>query len=720
MAAKSSTKRNVRPSTKTPKKRPTAKLKLIEGRLGAGTPGQRSKTSKKKIPPLSKTALLAAYTDMYRVRKLNEKSIILYKQNKAHFQISSDGHEAVGVAAAQLMEVGVDWAYPYYRELPLVATLGMTNRELLLSFMNKAADPCSGGRTMPMHYGHKDLNIVSHASPTGTQFLQAVGTAHALKYQKRKGVVYTSSGEGTTAQGEYYEALNWAAREKLPVVFCIQDNGFAISVPKSDQVAGGDLGSIARGFKGVNVIEVNGLDFVATKKAFIAAYERARSGKGPSVIITAVVRLHSHSISDNQAKYRTDKEIKRELALDPIPTFEKFLIRKKFATKKQIRLIQDAVIAEINADTEWAEVQPDPDPSTVEDHIFKLPDPALSCAEAVRPMVTDESQSLFMVDAINQALDEELAHDDRVLMFGEDIAYGKGGVFTVTAGLTSKHTDKRVFNSPLAEASILGTAFGMAVAGLKPVVEIQFADFIWPAMNQIRNEVSHLHYRTNGAFTCPMVIRAPVGGYINGGLYHSQNIEATFAHFPGLQVVLPSNAWDAKGMLKAAIRGTNPVMFLEHKGLYRQVFAKGPKSGVNDLIPLGKANVVRQGSDMTIVTYGAIVQRSLQAAENLERMAGVSVEVIDLRSIYPLDVTTILNSVKKTNRLLIAHEDVLFMGFGAEIAAIVAEQAFEYLDAPIMRVGGKFTPIPHAPMLEKAVLPNADWVEAAAEKLLGY
>lgn len=718
MATKANTKRNTRPTPKAPKKRPKAKLKLIEGRLGGPTVSTHG--TRKRPAPLSKAALLSAYREMFRCRKLNEKSIILYKQNKAHFQISSDGHEAVGVAVAQVMEPGIDWAYPYYRELPLVSTLGMTNRELLMSFMNKAADPCSGGRTMPMHYGHKDLNIVSHASPTGTQFLQAVGTAHALRYQKRKGVVYTSSGEGTTAQGEYYEALNWAAREKLPVVFCIQDNGFAISVPKSDQIAGGDLGSIARGFKGINVIEVNGLDFIATKKAFIAAYDRARRGKGPSVIIASVVRLHSHSISDNHAKYRTDKEIKRDLALDPIPAFEKLILKKKIATKKQIKLIQEAVIAEINADTEWAEAQPDPEPSTVENHILRLPDPALLCQEAHRPAAADDNQSLFMVDAINMALDEELGNDDRVLMFGEDIAYGKGGVFTVTAGLTSKYTDKRVFNSPLAEASIIGTAFGMAVAGLKPVVEIQFADFIWPAMNQIRNEVSHLHYRSNGAFSCPMVIRAPIGGYINGGLYHSQNIEATFAHFPGLQVVLPSNAWDAKGMLKAAIRGTNPVMFLEHKGLYRQVFAKGPRGGVDDLIPLGKANIVRSGTDMTIVTWGAIVQRSLQAAEALERMAGVSVEVIDIRSIYPLDTETILNSVRKTNRLLIAHEDVLFMGFGAEIAAIVAEQAFEYLDAPIMRVGGKFTPIPHAPALEKAVLPNADWVESAAEKLLNF
>ncbi|MFN8391032.1 MAG: thiamine pyrophosphate-dependent enzyme [Bdellovibrionota bacterium] len=659
--------------------------------------------------------LLSAYKEMLRARKVDEKAIVLYKQNKCHFQIGCAGHEAVQVAAAHAMKPGHDWAYPYYRDMGFVAAWGMTNRELLLGILNKAEDPNSGGRMMPMHYGHKDLRIVNQSSPTGTQFLQAVGAAKGAVYRGLDEIVYVSSGEGTTAQGSYYEAINWAARERLPVIFLIQDNAFAISVHKSEQFAGASVSAIAKGFTGLDVVDFNGLDYIESRKVFDAAVERARSGDGPSLLVAEVVRLQSHSISDNQSKYRSAKEIAKDRDRDPLALLRKELIERGAATKKDFDQFAAEIQKQVDADAEWAEAQPDPAPETCETHVFVDLDPGANIVEA-----EPNGESVFLVEALNFALDEEMRRNPEMVIYGQDVAFGKGGVFTVTTGLTAKYGAGRVFNSPLAEASIAGTAIGLATVGLKPVVEIQFGDYVWTAMMDIRNELSNILYRSNGTFPAPAVIRIPIGGYIHGGLYHSQNIEATFSHFPGLNIVLPSNAWDAKGLLKAAIRGNDPVLFLEHKGLYRQVYAKGPRGGMDDLVPLGRAKVVRAGSDATIVTWGAIVQKSLLAAEALAKSSGASVEVIDLRSIYPLDTQTILESVKRTGRLLVAHEDVLFMGFGAEIAARVAEDAFEHLDAPVKRVGGKFTPIPHAPTLEKAVLPQTEDVERALRELLRY
>lgn len=665
---------------------------------------------------LTKQTLLDAYKFMFRARKVDEKAIVLYKQNKCHFQIGCAGHEAVQVAAAQLFKAGKDWFYPYYRDMAFVCALGMSNKEFFLNILNKADDPNSAGRMMPMHYGHKKLRIVNQSSPTGTQFLQAVGAAKASMYKKNAEIVYVSSGEGTTAQGAYFEAINWAAREKLPVVFLVEDNNFAISVHITEHIAGASVADVARGFAGLDVVEVDGLDYFESRKAFSKATERARKGNGPSLIVAKVIRLQSHSISDNQAKYRHQKDLENDKKKDPLLKFEKQLLKKKVFTKKQLKTLQAEILKEIDVDATWAEAQPDPLPETAMDNVFVNPDPAILFEESPR----NDAEEVFMVDALNIALDEEMKHNKNMVIYGQDVAYGKGGVFSVTSGLTKKYTEKRVFNAPLAESSIIGTAIGLATVGLEPVVEIQFGDYCWTAMMDLRNELAMMNYRSNGEFYCPAVVRIPVGGYIHGGLYHSQNIEATFAHFPGFFVAYPSNAWDAKGMLKAAIRGKDPVLFLEHKGLYRQVYAKGPRGGENDLVPLGKAKVVRKGTAATIVTWGYLVQKSLVCAEQFSKEYGLEIEVIDLRTIYPLDIETVTVSLKKTNRLLIAHEDVLFMGFGAEISAQLTENCFEYLDAPIMRVGGKYTSIPHSPILEEAVLPQTDWILEALNKLLAY
>lgn len=663
---------------------------------------------------INKDRMVHAYSYMKRARLLDEKAILLYKQNKCHFQIGCAGHEAVQVAAAECMKPGDDWACPYYRDMAFVLCWGMSNRDVLLGILNKADDPNSGGRQMPMHYGHKDLNILSQSSPTGTQYLQAVGLALAAKIRGENKVVYVSSGEGTTAQGSYHEAINWAAREKLPVVFVIQNNKFAISVPVSNQIAGGDVASISSGYQDLDSVKVDGLDYLKSYKTLSRAINRARIGEGPTVVVAEVVRLQSHSISDNQAKYRSNEEIEEDKNHDPLRIMAEFMEQEGILSSDEIEELNISLREDIDRDAEWAEAQVDPHPSSFSAHVMKNPSPAEGVPE---PEVTGEA--VYMVDSLNHALDEELSRNPEMIVYGQDVAGGKGGVFSVTSGLTAKHSESRVFNSPLAEASIVGTAVGMAAAGIKPVVEIQFGDYIWTAMMQIRNEMAMLHYRSNGFFSCPMVVRVAVGGYIRGALYHSQNIEGTFTHFPGLTVIYPSNATDAKGLLKSAIRSPDPVLFLEHKGLYRQPYAKGPEGDAETLTPIAKAKIVREGQDATIITYGALVNKSLNAAKTVMDM-GYSIEVIDLRTLLPVDYNCILQSIKKTSRLLIAQEDVLFMGYGAEIAAYIAQFAFEYLDAPIIRVAGKNCPVPHAPILEDTVLPQDDDVLDGLLQLLEY
>lgn len=697
--------------TKT--KRNAARAKKLEA--GVRKFNFRSGNKPVKITKALSTQLVSAYSEMLRSRLVDQKTITLYKQNKCHFQIGVAGHEAVQVAAANVFRAGKDWFYPYYRDMALCAALGMSNEEFFLNAMNKQDDPNSHGRQMPMHYGHKGLRIVSQSSPTGTQFLQAVGCALGVKLEKKDEVVYVSAGEGTCSQGDFHEALNWAAREKLPIIFLIENNKYAISVHLSEQLAGQSVYNLASGYAGLERIELDGTDYLASFEAMRAAHTRALKDDGPTLIEAHVPRLQSHSISDNHLKYRTQDDIAAEQQRCPIARTRRFLLKNKILKKGALEELETSLRSAIDAAAEWAETQADCDPASVLEHVVVNADPGATIVEG-----TPVGEEVYMVDALNHALDEELSRNPQMYVFGQDVAHGKGGVFTVTAGLTAKHGKDRVFNAPLAESSIAGVAIGLATRGLKPVAEIQFGDYVWTAMMQIRNELAMMNYRSGGDFSCPAVIRIPVGGYIHGACYHSQCIEATFAHFPGIYVVYPANATDAKGLLKSAIRCQDPVLFLEHKGLYRQVYAKGVEGHENYLVPLGRARVLREGSDATIITWGALVQKSLLAAAELEQ-DGCSVEVIDLRTIVPLDREAVFSSVRKTGRVLIAHEDVQFMGFGAELAAQISNECFEYLDAPIERVGMKgVAAVPHAPQLEEVVLPQTHDVISSLRELLAY
>jgi 2-oxoisovalerate dehydrogenase E1 component len=659
--------------------------------------------------------MLQAYRSIVLARYIDEKTITLYKQNKCHFQISCAGHEAIQVAASQVFRANHDWFYPYYRDMAFVVGLGMSAEELLMSALNKRDDPNSHGRMMPMHYAHKEMRIVPQSSPTGSQFLQAVGCALGAKMQNVDEVVYVSAGEGTCSQGDFHEALNWASREKLPVVFVIENNDYAISVHISEQLGASSVAKLAHNYTNLVAVEVNGSSIEESFAAVAMAHERARTGQGPSLIEAHVPRLQSHSISDNHLKYRTPEDIEHEKLRCPIAVTQKLLLQRKIVTQRELDALHAELKTYVDEAAERAEQMQDCTPADATTHVYKNETPWEGITE-----VEPSGEEVFMVDALNHALDEELERNPEMCIFGEDVAHGKGGVFTITAGLTAKYGISRVFNSQLAESSIVGAAIGLATRGMKPVAEIQFGDYVWTGMNQIRNELAMLHYRCAGDFSAPVVLRIPVGGYIRGGAYHSQNIEATFAHFPGLYVVYPSNASDAKGLLKAAIRGEDPVLFLEHKGLYRQVYAKGPEGGKEHLTPIGKAKTVRSGTDATIVTWGALVHKSLTVAQQFEA-DGVSLEVIDIRSIVPLDTEHIFESVRRTGRVLVAHEDVLFGGFGAEIAAQIAEACFSNLDAPVKRIGMKnVAAVPHSPILEDIILPQNHDIESALHELLTF
>jgi len=664
-----------------------------------------------KFKGFTKKQLMDIYEKMALSRYLDDKQLILLKQGKGFFHIGGAGHEAAGLAAALAFKPGFDYAYPYYRDQAFCLGWGMTSREHLLSFLAKEDDPSSGGRQMPQHYGHKELKIVSQSSPTGTQFLQATGAGFALQRNGENGVAYVSSGEGTSSQGDFHEALNWASRDKSPVIFHIENNHYAISVPIEDQTAGGSVYKISAGYDNLARFNVDGTDFFETHLAFKKAVERARKGKGPSLIQSDVVRLLPHSSSDDQRKYRPEKDLEADRKRDPLLTFANTCIEEKIAKQEEFDKIRDLVKAQVDEDAEWAEAQADPVSKDGMKNIYyntnpqNDPEPELVVGEKI-----------VLVDAINHALDEELTHNNKMMVFGQDVAGGKGGVFTATRGLTDKHGEDRVFNSPLAESSIIGTAVGLATLGYKPVVEIQFGDYIWYSMMQIRNEVATMRYRSNGLWSSPIVMRVPVGGYIHGSLCHSQCIDGYFAHLPGIYIAYPSNAADAKGLLKMACRMDDPIMFMEHKGLYRQGFASAPEPDENYLLPFGKARIVQEGNDVTIITWGAIVQKSIEAARNTE----MSVQIIDLRTLNPLDMETILTSLQKTNRAIVAHEDNLTNGFGAEIAARISDEGFKYLDAPIKRVASKDSPVGYAAVLENELLVQTFWIEDALKKIVEF
>ena len=661
--------------------------------------------------------LKAVLRTMMTSRRLDEKMLTLLKQGKGYFHIGSSGHEASQVALGREFEGGHDWFCFYYRDLATALAVGVTPAEVLRAHFGKAADPFGGGRQMPEHFGHRDLNIMSTSSSVGAQYLPAVGFGLAIQRDGAEGLpkaVYASGGEGSTSQGAFHEALNWAAREALPIVFHIQDNKYAISVPVAEQTAGGSIWPLFQGYTGLKRARYDGTDFFASAAVARAALAHVRSGKGPVALHADVVRLLPHSSSDDHRKYREEDALDADRQRDPIPAFAARLVEAGVLTDEEVDAMRADVAAEVDRLAREVEREADPDPATATAHVYYEGEDAREYeAEG------ETGDLVVMVDAINHALDEEMARDERVLLYGEDVGGGKGGVFTATRGLTAKHGRDRCFNSPLAEHSIIGSAVGLACAGYKPVVEIQFADYIWPGMQPLRNQVASMRYRSNGDWACPMVLRVPCGGYIHGGLCHSQNVEALFGHFPGLHVVLPSNAADAKGLLKSAIRGEDPVLFLEHKSLYRQGPARSPEPHSEYLVPLGKARIAREGTDLTIVTWGAIVYKALNAAKALER-EGVSVEVIDIRSILPLDIETILDSARKTGRVLVAYEDHEFMGFGAEIAAQISDRAFGFLDAPVKRVAGAFSSIPYADVLEKEVLPQDADVLTAARGVLSF
>ncbi len=678
----------------------------------------QNKLNNQLLKDYSKEELLQGLKTMVSSRAIDHKILTLLKQGKAGFLIAGAGHEATQVAFGEVLESGVDWAYPYYRDMSFIMALGVTNKEIILEMLGKADDPANGGRQMPNHWGSKRLNIPSQSSPTGTQFLQAVGTAMAYQKLGENRVVYVSSGEGTTSQGEFHEAVNWAARAKAPVIFVIQNNKWAISVPVQDQ-SGGKNASIAemvKGYYNLLVLEADGTDYLTMKQTAKKAYEYAKAGNGPVLVEAHTVRLFSHSSSDDQKKYRPKESLEKDLQNDPIEKLANLLIIENYLTPQEFEQMRDDAHTAADEVADWGLKQPDPQPETASRFVL---DESGLIDELDYEKSKPNGNKVVMVDAINHALHEEMERNDKIFVFGEDIADGKGGVFTATKGLSTKFGNDRVFNSPLAEASVEGVAIGMALTGLKPCVEIQFGDYIFPSFMQMRNELATYRYRSNNAWSAPVVTRVPVGGFIGGGLYHSQNIEGFYAHIPGILIAYPSNAADAKGLLKTALRLNDPVLFLEHKALYRQSYANSLEPDENYLLPFGKANVFREGDDLTVVTYGAMVHESNFAAKKLAE-EGYSIEIVDIRTINPLDEETIYKSIRKTGKVAVVHEDTFTGGFGAEIAARISYNSFEYLDGPIKRIAALDAFVPFQHNIERTVLPTRDRIYRELKELLAY
>ena len=695
---------------------------------------------------LSKDDLIRAYRIIYTSRRIDDREIQLKRQNRVFFQISGAGHEAAGAAVAFNMRPGVDWLFGYYRDRALCLGLGVTPYEMFLGAVGAADDPASGGRQMPSHWASRKLNIFTMSSPTATECLQGIGAAEAGLYLARPGardlpgtspgaddeVVVVTIGDGSTSEGEFWEALSSACTQKLPVVFVVEDNGYAISVPVEVNTPGGSISKLVRSFPSLFVVETDGCDFLESYDALRWAFAYARERKGPALVHAHVIRPYSHSLSDDERLYKPESERKKEAGRDPVETFARFLVAEGLLSEEELSALKAAIDAEVADAADRASALPQPGPERVLENVVSPRVDPSSPAFDTEDRPEPSGNETTMVDLINTTLRDEMARDGRIAVWGEDVAdasreevlaevKGKGGVFKVTAGLQRLYGKERVFNSPLAEANIVGRAIGWAARGLKPVVEIQFFDYIWPAMLQIRDELATIRWRSGGLFSAPIVVRCAVGGYLTGGgPYHSQSGEVTFAHIPGLRVVLPSSARDACGLLRTAIRCDDPVLFLEHKHLYRQTHNKSAYPGADFMIPFGKAKTVRAGDAATVVTYGATVFRSVTAANRLADETRREVEVIDLRSLAPYDWAAVAASVKRTNRLLVVHEDWLTHGFGAEIAARAADELFPFLDAPVRRIAAKDVFCGYAPSLEDATLPQTADIHDALAALLAY
>lgn len=701
--------------------------------LAPRTATAQPETSGAPYHGLDRETLISAFRNMQMSRRLDDREVMLKRQNRIFFQISGAGHECIQTAAGMLLRPGHDWFHLYYRDRALALALGVTPEQMLLQSVGAAADKASGGRQMPSHWSDRDLHIFTGSSPTGTQFVQAVGCAEAGRYVAPGSdeVTLVTTGDGATSEGEFWESLNTACLMNLPVLYLVEDNGYAISVPVERQTAGGNVSHLLEGFQNLFRVECDGNDFLASVNALQQAIAYVRGGHGPAMVHAHVIRPYSHSLSDDERLYKTRAEREREADRDPVLTYPRWLISEGLLDETAYKRICHEVDLEIQELTESVLRAEPPAKSTALDFLYSPDIDPTSDTFAAEPQFTGEPRT--MVDEINLTLAEEMDRNPLVVIFGEDVAdcsreenlaevKGKGGVFKATHGLQTRYGSRRCFNTPIAEAAIVGRAIGMASRGMKPVAEIQFFDYIWPAMMQIRDEMANIRWRSFNGWSSPAVLRVAIGGYLNGGaVYHSQCGEVAFTHIPGLRVVFPSNALDASGLLRTAIRCDDPVLFLEHKRLYREPYNRSPHAGPDFTIPFGKARIAKPGQDLTIVTYGMTVQKSLFAATQVEsRRPGVTVEVIDLRTLAPYDWEAIAESVKRTSRLLIVHEDSLSFGYGAEIAARAASELFEYLDAPIARVAALDTWVGYHPDLEDEILPQSEDILREAERLLAY
>ena len=688
---------------------------------------------------LTREQRVKLYRTIYAARRIDDKEITGKRQNKVFFQINGVGHEAVQAAAALVFRPGHDWFFFYYRDRALAYGLGYTAREMFLGSVGAAEDPASGGRQMPSHWGHARLNLFTTSSPTGSQFLQAVGAVEAVVRAEQGGiaeqlgikadeVALVTTGDGTCSQGEFWEAVSNAVNLKAPVVFLVEDNGYAISTPSEVQYPGANVAALLKGYEahGLLILDgVDGCDPLASHAALQAAADHARARKGPALVRAQVIRPYSHSLSDDEQLYKSKAQREAEALRDPVTVYGQQLVAWGDLTELQLQMLKDEVQAEIDKAWEEADAAPRPASGSYFQHLYSEEvDPTGPAFDTEHSPGDHAVGAKTMLDLINATLKHEMVRDPRILVFGEDVAdasreeildevKGKGGVFKTTHGLQKQFGAHRVFNTPLAEATIVGRAIGLAARGFKPVVEIQFFDYIWPAMQQLRDELANIRWRSNGAFKAPVVVRVPIAGYLMGGAtYHSQCGESTFTHIPGLRVVCPSNALDASGLLRTAIRCDDPVLFLEPKHLYRQTHNKGNDPGPDFMIPFGKARLVREGEDLSVITFGNTVHRAVQAAREAEKQ-GLSVEILDLRSLNPYDWAAIERTVKKTHRVLVAHEDTLSWGYGSEIAARIADELFFHLDAPVKRLAAKDTWVAYYPALEDEILPQPkDFLEA--------